>query len=114
MFQLKKVLIGAAMAAATLAGIAAPASAGVSASIHIGPRPVVWYGPPGRCAGYSYFAERPYGAPWRDCGYPVWHGPIFIDGRWRHGPFYYHVRYGERVYWWHGGWRRSEWRGVPR
>jgi|HubBroStandDraft_5_1064220.scaffolds.fasta_scaffold133002_2 hypothetical protein len=114
MLQMKKALFGASLALAAMAGIATTASAEVSASLHIGGRPAVWYGPPGACARYSYPGERPFGAPWRNCGYPTWHGPIFIDGRWRHGPFYYHARYGERYYWWRGAWRRSEWRGVPR
>jgi hypothetical protein len=115
MFPLKKTLLGAVLATAAFAGALAQASAAdVSASHHVGPRPAVWYGPPGRCAGYYYPPYRAYGTPWHDCGFPVWYGTLYIDGNWRHGPFYYQVRHGERFYWWHGAWRRSEWRGFPR
>jgi hypothetical protein len=115
MFHSKKTLFGAALAAATFAGALAQASAAdVSTSTHVRPRPAVWYGPPGRCASYYYPHYRAYGTPWHDCGFPVWYGTLYIDGNWRHGPFYYQVRHGERFYWWHGAWRRSEWRGFPR
>jgi len=115
MFYSKKTLFGAALAAATFAGALAQASAAdVSTSTHVRPRPAVWYGPPGRCASYYYPHYRAYGTPWHDCGFPVYYGTLYIDGNWRHGPFYYQVRHGERFYWWHGAWRRSEWRGFPR
>jgi hypothetical protein len=109
---LKKAALSAAMLAALVTSV--PADAGVKAIVHIGPRPAVWYGPPGRCGVFRYDNARPFGPHWRNCGYLVSHGPIFIDGRWRQGPFYYSYRYGERWYWWQGAWRRDEWRGVPR
>jgi hypothetical protein len=95
MFSLKK----AALAAALFAVTAAPAFAA--------PRPVYWYGPPGPCASYRY----DHGTPWRNCGYPTWYQPVLLEGRWRHGPFYYHYHLGQRWFWWRGAWHRDGWHG---
>jgi hypothetical protein len=106
-----KMAVVAVLLGGSLAAVMPEAQAGVSVSVGIGNRlrPAYWYGPPGPCASYHYS----YGAPWRNCGYPYWHDPIFVDGRWYHGPFYYHNYRGQRWYWWRGAWRRDEWRGGP-
>jgi hypothetical protein len=102
-----KMALGAILLGAAMASVMPPADAGVSVSIGVGPRPAVWYGPPGPCGHFRYR----YGAPWRNCGFPVSHAPIFVDGRWYHGPFYYREFHGRRWYWIRGDWRRDEWHG---
>lgn len=47
------------------------------------------------------------------CGYPIFTGPVFIDGAWYEGPIYYRWYGGYREFWYHGGWRRNEWHGPP-
>src|SRR4051812_42767658 len=50
-----------------------------------------------------------YGEP--VCGYPMYSEPVFIDGAWYRGPIYYRWAGGVRLFWYHGAWRRDEWRG---
>jgi hypothetical protein len=108
MKNITKIALGAALLGASVAGFIAPAEAGISVGIGIGV-PGVWYGPPGPCAGYRYY----YGTPWASCGYWDYDEPIFVDGYWYHGPFYYRWWHGERQFWFHGGWRVNEWHGGP-
>ena len=108
---MKQIRIGALCAALLATSVVTmPALADVSASIRIGPKPKppVWYGPPGPCATFRH----EYGTPWHNCGYAYWRDPVFIEGRWRQGPFYYRHFRGQHWYWWHGAWRRNEWRGA--
>jgi hypothetical protein len=50
-----------------------------------------------------------YGAP--VCSYPMYYEPVFVDGAWYRGPIYYRWSGGVRLFWYHGAWRRDEWRG---
>ena len=50
-----------------------------------------------------------YGEP--VCSYPMYSEPVFIDGAWYRGPIYYRWSGGVRLFWYHGAWRRDEWRG---
>jgi hypothetical protein len=50
-----------------------------------------------------------YGAP--VCSYPLYYEPVFVDGAWYRGPIYYRWSGGVRLFWYHGTWRRDEWRG---
>jgi hypothetical protein len=45
------------------------------------------------------------------CGYQVYREPVYIDGAWYRGPIYSRWENGRRLYWYHGAWRRDEWRG---
>lgn len=47
----------------------------------------------------------------RVCGYGIYSEPVFIEGAWYRGPIYYRWVNGVRLFWYHGGWRRDEWRG---
>jgi hypothetical protein len=111
MHKLLKIALVPALLSGIAEGLPQAANAGVTLSVGLANRPHAgfWYGPPGPCAVHRYS----YGTPWRDCGYHDWHHPIFIEGSWYHGPFYYRYRHGQRWYWWRGGWRRDEWRGAP-
>jgi len=92
-------LVGGAMATAS------PASAGLGFSISIGV--------PG-AVGFDYssggYCDR-WGCPDGFWNYPVWYGPVFVDGVWYQGPVYWRDWGGRRWYWVHGGWHRDEWRG---
>jgi hypothetical protein len=106
-----KIALVPALLGATFEGFPQAASAGVAVSVGLAnrPRPAFWHGPPGPCALYHYS----YGTPWRNCGYHYWHHPVFIDGGWYRGPFYYRYLHGHRSYRWRGAWRRDEWHGAP-
>src|SRR6185312_2315764 len=90
---LKTAVAAAALCSAT-ALIPTSAVAGVNVSVGIG-LPGVVYGP-----GYTAYDDEYY------------YEPIYIGGAWYHGPYRWHMRHGERMFFVDGRWRRDEWRGV--
>ena len=104
----------AAFAAGAVLCAAAPADAQIGISVnvpgvHIGvgvPAPAWYYGagfyPPGPCDAYNAYYQG-------DCGYPVYSGPVLIDGVWVQGVHYYRWWGGHPVFWYRGGWH--EWAG---
>jgi hypothetical protein len=43
--------------------------------------------------------------------YPIAYCPVYFDGDWHSGPFYYRYISGDYYYWIRGDWRRDEWEG---
>ena len=50
-----------------------------------------------------------FGCPNTFWDYPVAYCPVYWDGGWYGGPFYYVYRNGSYYYWIRGGWRRDGW-----
>ena len=107
-----------ALAAAAMAGAATLATTGAAnAGVHIGigigiPGPGYgpgygpgvyegYYGPgyypPGPCYSYNYYYSG-------YCGYPMYDGPVWLNGVWYRGPHYYRYWGGRPYVWFHGGW----------
>jgi hypothetical protein len=84
----------AAFGAMLLAGVGAMAATPASAAVSVG----IGIGVP---AGDPCYAAYPYPAY---CQYPVFSGPVYINGRWVTGVHRYRVIGGRRVFWVNGGW----------
>lgn len=70
------------------------------------------YGPRGGI-GFSYESGGycdTWGCPDDFWDYPIAYCPVYYDGDWYRGPFYYRYSRGTYYYWIHGDWRRDEWR----
>jgi hypothetical protein len=98
MMAFKKILTAALFLSAAAFAPGAPANAAVAFgfSFHSGD------------VGFV-FGSPCYGS--RVCGYPVYSAPVFIEGEWYQGFVYYRWDHGVRLFWYHGAWRRDEWRG---
>lgn len=98
MMALKKIVTGALFlgAAAIVPATQADAAVALGFSFNSGDVSLV-------------FGSPCYGSP--ACGYPVYSAPVFIEGEWYQGPIYYRWDHDVRLFWYHGTWRRDEWRG---
>src|SRR5262249_29062294 len=45
------------------------------------------------------------------CDYPLYNGPVYIEGAWYRGPMYYRWYGDVRLFWYRGAWRSDEWIG---
>ena len=94
----------------TAAFFVAPASAGTSVSVSVGPVGIAVAG--SDCDDYY---EPPWGYPPDYCNYEVYDQPVYVGGVWYRGPIYWRYDNGVRVFWVNGAWRRHEWVGpMPR
>lgn len=103
MKSIAKRVLGALVLAGTAAIFAAPASAGVSFGIAVGPG---YYGPPAGavCNPYSRYYN-----PYYCDDYDFYYGPpIWFDGAWYSGPLRSRWYGGHREFWVHDGWRYSD------
>jgi hypothetical protein len=100
MKTLAKLVLGGLMLTAA-AATAAPANAGVAVGVNIGV--------PGVAVGYGYGnpCYRPYAYRPAYCRYPVYGGPLFVNGGWYREPIYYRYEGGARFFWLHNGWVRD-------
>lgn len=100
-----KTLLGVVLLAGTAAAFTAPASAGFSIGIGIGP---AYYGPryvgPAVCDPYSRWYDPYY------CGdYDDYYGPpLFIDGYWYDRPLRSRWYGGHREFWVRDQWRHGD------
>ncbi len=94
----RKVAMAALCATAAAFVPTAPASAAVVVGFSFGSGEIT-----------SVIGSPCYGEP--ACSYPMYSEPVFIDGAWYRGPIYYRWTGGVRLFWYHGAWRRDEWRG---
>jgi len=64
--------------------------------------------------GYSYdtggYCDSA-GCPDDFWDYPIAYCPVYFDGEWYRGPFYYRYWQGDYYYWIRGDWRMDEWTG---
>ena len=100
---------GLSVAALALAGASLIASAPAHADRYgfgYGPRDGI---------GFSYdtggYCDS-MGCPADFWDYPVAYCPVYFDGEWYRGPFYYRYIDGEYYYWIRGDWRRDEWEAI--
>jgi hypothetical protein len=98
MKNLTNALFGALLIAGAATFATAPAKADVAIGFNFGPSDVdMAFGTP--CYGMGY------------CPYRVYRQPVYLDGYWYQGPIYYREVRGVPYFWYHGNWRRDEWRG---
>jgi hypothetical protein len=92
--------------------VAALALAGTSLFASV-PASAEGYGPSDGI-GYSYESGGycdSAGCPDDFWDYPIAYCPVYFDGEWYRGPFYYRYWQGDYYYWIRGDWRLDEWNG---
>jgi len=106
MNRIAKTALGALMLAGTAVAVAAPASAGWSFGIGVGPG---YYGPAYGPPAWAYCDPRSrYYDPYYCDDYDYYYGaPIFIDGIWFSGPLRSRWYGGHREFWVNNGWHYS-------
>jgi hypothetical protein len=107
--QRRKIILGVAIWAVLLFSAMLPA--GIVLSSPLGAesraRPDFLKRPPPPPCGSWRFRFRAF----RSCGFE--YVALCVDGKWHHGPVYFHYYEGQRWFWWHDGWRQDVWRVAP-
>jgi len=102
-----KAALGALMLAGSAAAFTAPAAAGWSFGVGVGPG--YYYGPPNYAGAYCDPYSRWYDPYYCD-DYDYYYGPpLFIDGYWYSGPIRSRWYGGHRQFWVNNGWHGGNW-----